>query len=115
MITQSGCFSKSSLLGFTISGSIQIPNFTPAFLASLTNPGMPSGSLLLVASQSPRPAWSSLRGYLLANQPSSSKNISTPRSLASFINSARLCWLKSKPVFSQLFKSVRRSSIPMFT
>ena len=56
-----------------------------------------------------------LRGYLLANHPSSSRNISTPRSLASFISSARLCWLKSKPVFSQLFRRVRRSPVPMFT
>jgi alpha-galactosidase len=35
---------------------------TPASFAFSTNAGIPPGSLLFIASQSPRPAWSSLRG-----------------------------------------------------
>src|SRR5665647_55115 len=105
---QSGCFSYNSLLGLTISGSIQMPNFTPCFSASLTKTPIPLGSLVLLGSQSPREDLSLFRGYLLANQPSSSKKRSTPNFLVSLIIPFNFSSLKSKKVVSQLLSSVMR-------
>src|SRR6218665_30996 len=109
---QSGCFSYNSLFGFAISGSIQMPNFTPFFSPSAITGFNPLGSLVLFSSQSPSPARSSLRGYLLANHPSSSKNKSNPSLEASPTKFFRLSSLKSKYVVSQLFNNAYRLSFP---
>ena len=82
---QSGCFSYSSLVVLAISGSIQMPNFTPFFLASRSRPSMPSGSLFLSTTQSPSDELSVLRGYLSPNQPSSMTKSSPPMEAMSAI------------------------------
>ena len=104
-ITQSECCSNNSLWGLTISGSIQIPNLRPRLAASAASSARPSGKRLRLGCQSPRPARSFTRGYLLPNQPSSNRNSSVPSSLAGLYRPTMRLKSKSKPVAYQLFNS----------
>ena len=76
---------------------------------------MPSGSFSRFTSQSPSPALSLLRGYLLPNQPSSSTNISSPMAAASSIMSVSVFASNEKAAPSQLLSSVGVGTWPCHT
>src|SRR5512140_951072 len=95
-----------------------MPNLTPLLSASFTRYPNPLGSLALFSCQSPRPARSLFLGYLLANQPSSSRNRSSPIFLVSSRISESFFSSNLNPVASQLLRRVSLlpipSSIPYF-
>ena len=95
-ITQSGCFSNSSLWGVTISGSTQIPNLISLSVHCFTSHPSPLGSFSLFTTQSPSPASSLLRGCFCPNHPSSSRKSSKPIPAASSIIDFSLGSLKLK-------------------
>jgi len=71
------------------------------------------GQASAVGCQSPNPAWSLVRGYLLPNHPSSRRNNSAPMSLAAGKSPAMRPKSKSKPVASQLFnRTLRGYAVP---
>ena len=80
-MTQSGWVRYRSLSSEIISGSIQIPNFTPRRLMRSINSPRLQPSFSSLTCQSPRPLLSSSR---LPNQPSSITTISMPSVAASF-------------------------------
>ena len=110
--TQSGCFSYSSLVVLSISGSIQMPKRMPRSAAALTSPFTPSGNFLLSTIQSPSPALSFTLGYFSPNHPSSMTKSSPPIEAMSDIILCIPSSLILKYTPSQLFSRTLRSLSP---
>ena len=102
---QSGCASKRSLRGFTISGSIQRPRSTPRAFTRSASRARPPGSLRSSTNQSPSDEVSSSRR---PNQPSSSTKSSMPRSRADAASATSRSSPTSKYVASQLLRRIGR-------